>query len=132
MSINHLVSFFIASVKNAGKVKKDYVEFTHSKVIEGIVKIMVAEGFIKGYEVLEKRKNIKVVKVELSYYKGVCVIKDFVVVSTPGLRIYSGPSDLKPFYDGLGFVILSTNGGIMTDRSAKQLNVGGELLCKIF
>lgn len=132
MSVNHLVSFFIASVNNAGKVNKSHVEFTYSKVIEGIAKVMVEEGFIKGYEILEEKVGIKKLKLALSYYKNAFVIKDFKTVSKPGRREYSKISDMKPFYDGLGFYILSTNKGIVTDKSAKQLNVGGEVLCKIF
>ena len=132
MRVNHLVSYFIASVNNAGKVKKSHVEFTHSKIIEGIAKIMLEEGFIKSFEVIEERKGVNNIKIELSYFKDGFTIKDFKVVSTPGLRIYSGMQDLKPFYDGLGFFILSTNKGIMTDKTAKQMNVGGEVLCKIF
>ena len=132
MSVNHLVSYFIATVNNAGKVKKSHVEFTHSSVIEGICKVMLEEGFIKSFEVVEERKGIKTVKVELSYFKDGFTIKDFKVVSTPGLRIYSTVEELTPFYDGLGFFILSTNKGIITDKTAKQLNVGGEVLCKIF
>lgn len=132
MSVNHLVSFFIATVNNAGKVNKSSIEFGYSKVIEGICKIMLEEGFIKGYEVAEKAKNVKVIKVMLAYYKNSFVIKDFSVVSRPGLRDYSKIKDIKSFYDGLGVIILSTNKGIVTDKTAKQLNVGGEVLCKIF
>ena len=132
MSVNHLVSFFISSVKNAGKVNKSHVEFIYSKVLEGVAKIMVDEGFIKGYEIIEVRKNVKVIKVELSYFKNTHTIRHFEVVSTPGLRAYSHIKNMKPFYDGLGFYILSTNKGIMSDKTAKQFNVGGEILCKIF
>lgn len=132
MSVNHFVSYFIASVNNAGKVKKNFVEFNHSNLIEGMCKVMMEEGFIKSFEIIEERKGIKKVKLELAYFKDTFVIKDFKVVSTPGLRIYSDIKHMKPFRDGLGFYILSTNKGIMTDKAAKQMNVGGEVLCKIF
>lgn len=132
MSVNHLVSYFIATVNNAGKVGKSHIEFTYSKVIEGIAKVMLEEGFIKSYSVLAEKKGIKAIKVELSYFKNSFTIKDFKVVSKPGRRAYVNIADIKPFYDGLGFFILSTNKGIMTDKTAKQLNVGGEVLCKIF
>lgn len=132
MSVNHLVSFFIAAVKNAGQVKKESLEFTHSKVIEGICKILQEQGFIKGYEIFEPKKNIKQIRVFLSYYKKAFVIKDFKVVSTPGLRAYTNVKDMRPFYDGLGSLILSTNKGIITDKLARELKVGGEILCKIF
>jgi small subunit ribosomal protein S8 len=132
MSVNHLVSYFIASVNNAGKVGKSHVEFSYSKVIEGMCKVMAEEGFIKSFEIIEVREGIRVIKLELSYFKNAFTIKDFKVVSKPGLRSYSRIKELKPFYDGLGFFILSTNKGIMTDKAAKQVNVGGEVLCKIF
>jgi small subunit ribosomal protein S8 len=93
---------------------------------------MLDEGFIKGYEVFEKRAGVKVIKLQLSYFKDSFVIKKFSAVSTPGLRMYSGAKKIQQFFDGLGIVILSTNRGILTDKSAKQLNVGGEVLCKIF
>ena len=132
MSVNHPVSYFIASVNNASKVHKSHVEFMHSKVIEGICKVMLEEGFISNFEVLEVRTGVKNIRIELSYFKNSSTIKDFKVVSTPGLRVYSGSKSIKPFYDGLGHFIVSTNKGIMTDKSARQMNIGGEVLCKIF
>lgn len=132
MSVNHPISYFIASVNNAGKVKKSHVEFLYSKAIEGICKVMSEEGFVSSYEIFEERKGVKMVKVALSYFKDAFTIKDFRVVSTPGRREYVQAGEMKPFYDGLGFFILSTNKGIMTDKSAREHNVGGEVLCKIF
>jgi small subunit ribosomal protein S8 len=132
MSVNHLVSYFVSTVNNAGKVGKSHVEFNYSKIIEGITKVMLQEGFIKSYQILEERVGVKMIKIELSYFRNSFTIKDFKVVSTPGCRAYGKISKMNPFYDGLGFFILSTNKGIMTDKLAKQLNVGGEILCKIF
>jgi small subunit ribosomal protein S8 len=132
MSTNYVVSSFVSSVNNAGAVNKPIVDFPYSKIIEGILKILLDEGFISHYEVYEKRQNIRYIKIHMKYVKGKCSVQDFKVVSKPGKRIYSSPKLLRPHYDSLGHYVFSTSKGIMTDHSARHLNIGGEVLCKIF
>ncbi len=132
MSTNHAVSALISAINNAGAVKKATVIFPFNNMIDGILKILLNEGFISSYEVSEKRPNIKFVAINLKYVKSKHSIQDFKVVSKPGKRLYSSPKSLLPHYDGLGFYILSTNKGVITDQAARQLHVGGEVLCKIF
>ncbi len=132
MSTNHAVSALISSINNASAVKKPTTSIPFNNLVDGILKILVNEGFIASYDVSEIRPNIKVATVHLKYVRGKHSIQDFKVVSKPGKRLYSPSKTLLPHYDGLGFYILSTNKGIVTDQVARQLQVGGEILCKVF
>ncbi len=132
MSTNHAISALISSINNAGAVKKAAIKLPYNNVVGGVLKILYDEGFIASYEIYEERPNVKFVKVTLSYVKGKHSIQEFKVVSTPGKRIYSSSQTLLPYYDSLGFYIFSTSKGIITDNMARQLNVGGEILCKVF
>src|ERR1700754_5172967 len=89
------------------------------------------EGFIRGYAEVEF-KGHKELEIELKYHEGEPVIRELKRVSTPGRRVYSSVSDLKPHRQGLGVSILSTPQGVMTDTSAREKNVGGEVLCQVF
>lgn len=132
MSANHLVSALVSSVNNAGIVSKAHVSIPYSKLIEGILEILLNEGFILKYEVYEKTLNVRYFKITLKYVRGQHSIQDFKIVSKPGKRIYTSSKKLHPYYDSLGFYIFSTSKGIVTDVQARQMNVGGEVLCKIF
>ncbi len=132
MSANHLISALVSSINNAGAVSKSIVNIQYSNVLLGIVKILSREGFISKYEVYEKSPNVRNIKISLKYVHGQHSIKDLKIVSKPGKREYTSPKSLLPYYDSLGFYILSTSKGIITDVEARTLNVGGEILCKIF
>ena len=132
MSANHLISALVISVNNAGAVNKSIVNIPYSNVVSGILEILAKEGFIAKYEVYEKNPNVRYIKVFLKYVRGQHSIKDFQIVSKPGKRTYTSPKSLLPYYDSLGFYILSTSKGVVTDAEARTLNVGGEILCKIF
>ena len=132
MSTNHIVSSFISSINNAISVKKPYILFPYSGVVIGILNVLITEGLVSSFDEVEVRTNVKYLKVHLKYIKGSSSIQDFTVVSKPGKRIYSSPKSLLPHYDSLGFYILSTSKGIVTDGTARSLNVGGEILCKVF
>jgi small subunit ribosomal protein S8 len=132
MSTNHAISALISSINNAGAVKKSAIKLPFNNVVGGVLRILLDEGFIASYEVYDERPNVKFVTISLKYVKGKHSIQEFKVVSTPGKRIYSSPKSLLPYYDSLGFYIFSTSKGIITDNIARQLNVGGEILCKVF
>lgn len=127
-----MVSSFISSINNAVAVKKSYILFPYSRLIIGILNVLSSEGLVLSFDEVEIRANIKYLKVYLKYVKGNPSIQDFSVVSKPGKRVYSSPKSLLPHYDSLGFYILSTSKGIVTDSVARSLNVGGEILCKVF
>jgi len=132
MSTNHAISALISSINNAGAVKKSTINLPFNNIVGGVLKILLDEGFIASYDVYEERPNVKFVRIALKYVKGKHSIQEFKVVSTPGKRIYSSSQTLLPYYDSLGFYIFSTSKGIVTDNVARQLNVGGEILCKVF
>jgi small subunit ribosomal protein S8 len=132
MSANHLISALVSSINNAGIVNKSNVNIPYSNVLLGILQILEREGFIAKYDVYEKTPNVRYIKVFLKYVRGQHSIKDFHIVSKPGKRMYSSPKSLHPYYDSLGFYILSTSKGVITDVEARTLNVGGEILCKVF
>jgi len=96
-----------------------------------LLDVLKNEGFIRGYAEVEV-KGHKELEIELKYHEGEPVIRELKRVSTPGRRVYSSVSDLKPHRQGLGVSILSTPQGVMTDTSAREKNVGGEVLCQVF
>jgi len=94
--------------------------------------VLQAEGFIRGYAEVEFKGGRKELEIELKYHEGRPVIRELKRVSTPGRRVYAGVADLKPHRNGLGLSIVSTPQGLMTDTSAREKNVGGEVLCQVF
>jgi small subunit ribosomal protein S8 len=103
----------------------------NSRLRTRLLDVLQAEGFIRGYAEVEA-KGHKQLEIELKYHEGEPVIRELKRVSTPGRRVYSSVGDLKPHRQGLGVSILSTPQGVMTDSSAREKNVGGEVLCQVF
>ena len=97
-----------------------------------VLDVLQREGFIRGFEMINSENNKNEFKIELKYLDGEPCIKKISRVSTPGRRVYSGINSLPRHFDGLGISILSTSKGIMSDQEARQENVGGEILCKVF
>ena len=102
-----------------------------SRLRASVLDVLKSEGFIRGYAEVEF-KGHKELEIELKYHEGEPVIRELKRVSTPGRRVYSSVSDLKPHRQGLGVSILSTPQGVMTDNSAREKNVGGEVLCRVY
>jgi small subunit ribosomal protein S8 len=111
--------------------RKEKVITPSSKIKLGILDILKKNGFIKDY-IVGNNGYFDVIEISLSYSGLQPVIREIEVISRPGKRAYSKVSDIPVVYNGLGVVVLSTPKGIITDYEAKQLNVGGELLLKIF
>jgi len=97
-----------------------------------VLEVLQKEGYIRGYSVLEKRSGVAELTIELKYYEGAPVIREITRVSRPGRRVYSKIKDLRQVYDGLGVAILSTPKGVLADHEARDQNVGGEVLCRVF
>lgn len=129
--MNHAVSQLVTCLKNGQMARKERVITPSSKLKLGILEILKKDGFIKDYEV-EDNGAFEVIEISLAYNGLQPVIKDIEVISKPGKRVYSKVEDIPVVYNGLGVVILSTPKGVITDYDAKHLNVGGELLLKIF
>lgn len=129
--MNHSVSQLVTCLKNGQMARKDRVYTPGSKLKISILEILKKDGFIKDY-VVENNGSFDVIEIILAYNGTQPVIKEIEVLSTPGKRSYSSVNEIPIVYNGLGVVILSTPKGIITDYEAKHLNVGGELLLKIF
>jgi small subunit ribosomal protein S8 len=100
-----------------------------SKIKAAIAKVLKEEGYVEGFSVSGDKKPV--LEIELKYHAGRPVIERIDRVSRPGLRIYKGHSDIPQVMNGLGVAIVSTSIGLMTDRKARALGVGGELLCLV-
>jgi small subunit ribosomal protein S8 len=132
MHITDTVADLLTRIRNASSAHHDTVDVPASNMKKAIVKILLDEGYIKGYTVLEDKKQ-GVIRIALKYSAGKTpVITGLRRVSKPGLRIYTSCEDCPKVRNGLGVAILSTSYGIMTDKEAKKQNVGGEVLAFIW
>jgi small subunit ribosomal protein S8 len=129
--MNHPVSQLVTCLKNGQMARKEKVITPGSKLKVSVLEILKKEGFIRDF-LVENNGSFDVLEITLSYNGTQAVIKDIEVMSTPGRRVYSKVNDIPIVYNGLGVVVLSTPKGVITDYEAKNLNVGGELLLKIF
>ena len=132
MAMNHAVSELICCIKNGQMVNKAKVEFDSSKLKKDILSLLKREGYIKDYSVVKSEKGFDRLSVELAYHKNAPVINKIQVISKPGRRVYCGVEDIPNVFNGLGMIVLSTSKGILFDYEAKKLNIGGELLLRIF
>ena len=125
------ISDMLARIKNACMRSFETVDIPSSKMKAGILRVLEREGYINGFEEVEK-DGFKVLRVALRYYDGKPSIKVMDRVSKPSCRVYSKLKNIKPVFNGFGIYVLSTSRGIMSDAEAKENNVGGEILCKVF
>ncbi len=132
MSIDSIGNF-LTIIRNGIRASKPFVVTPHSKMNVELVRILKEEGFVKNFEI-DSTDLIKKIKVVLKYVQGESVIHQIVRVSTPGRRVYAKVKNVKPVVGGFGISILSTNRGLMTDKQAKepQLGLGGEVICKVW
>ncbi len=132
MQVTDTIADLLTRIRNAQAAKHDTVEVPASKMKKAICQILVDEGYVRHYSVKEDGKQ-GMITITLKYAEGrTPVIKGLKRVSKPGLRIYSGAAELPKVMKGLGVAIVSTSKGIMTDRAARQENVGGEVLAFIW
>jgi small subunit ribosomal protein S8 len=121
----------LTRIRNGQLRRKGKISSPNSRLRIRLLDVLQEEGFIRGYAEVEV-KGHKELEIELKYHEGQPVIRELKRVSTPGRRVYSSVKDLKPHRSGLGVSILSTPQGLMTDTSAREKNVGGEVLCQVF
>ena len=126
------ISDFLTRVRNAVKANHKVVEAPGSKMKQAITKILFEQGYILAYKFEEDAKGHAVIKIALKYHPETKVnaIKGLKRVSRPGLRRYASAAEMP--LNGLGIAIVSTSKGIMTDKKARQENVGGEVLCYVY
>ena len=132
MSVNDPLGDMIARIKNAATRRRSKVLTPASKLRQRVLDVLQSEGYIRGYSVLEEPGEFPQFEIELKYYDGQPVIAEIARISTPGRRVYSSIKDLKPIKNGLGISILSTPKGVMSDTAARDQNVGGEVLCRVY
>ncbi|MCC9625697.1 30S ribosomal protein S8 [Thalassospira sp. MA62] len=132
MSMTDPVGDMLTRIRNGQRVGKSSVVSPASKLRTGVLDVLQREGYIRGYNISEIRKGVSEITIELKYFEGDSVIKQIDRVSTPGRRVYSKIKDLPKVYNGLGIAVLSTPKGVLSDQEAREQNVGGEILCKVF
>lgn len=128
MSMTDPVADLLTRIRNAQMVGKTSVSMPSSKLKIAIAKVLHDEGYVDGFTSRECDGK-SVLTIALKYYAGEPVIERIDRVSTPGLRVYKGKNDLPRVMNGLGIAIVSTPKGVMTDRKARENNMGGEVLC---
>ena len=131
MQISDVIADMLTRIRNANDAKHETVDIPASNMKKAIAEILVNEGYIKGYQVIEDGKQ-GVIRVTLKYVGKQKVIHGLRRVSKPGLRIYSNCEDMPRVMNGLGIAIVSTSKGIMTDKQARKENVGGEVLAFVW
>jgi len=132
MAVNDPIGDMITRIRNAAMRKRSKVLTPASKLRERVLQVLRDEGYIRGYAIIEKPGEFPAFEIELKYFDGEPVIADIARVSKPGRRVYSSIRDLKPVKNGLGISILSTPKGVMSDNAARDANVGGEVLCRVY
>ena len=132
MAISDPIADMLTRIRNANTAKHDTVDIPASKMKQAIADILLSEGYVKAVEVVNDGK-FDVIRITLKYDDNrTPVISGLRRISKPGLRIYSSCADMPKVRKGLGIVIVSTSKGIMTDKKARELNVGGEVLAYVW
>ena len=132
MTLIDPISDMITRIRNAQTRLLHKVKIPNSKFRAKILEVLKREGYISDYKLLQIRNNIQVLSVDLKYNEGLPVIKEIKRVSKPGRRIYARADSIPKIQNGLGLAIVSTSKGIMTDNDARNQNVGGEIICRVF
>jgi small subunit ribosomal protein S8 len=132
MSMSDPMGDMFTRIRNGQRCGMSTVSCPASKFRANVLDAMEREGYIRGFSWAELRKGLQELTIELKYSNGTPVIREISRVSKPGRRVYSRIKDLPREYNGLGVSILSTPRGILSDAEARDANVGGEVLCRIF
>ena len=132
MQITDPIADMLTRIRNAAAARHDYVDVPASKMKKSIAQILLDEGYIKNFQIVDNG-NQGIIRIALKYganrQKAITGLKR---VSKPGLRVYAGAQELPKVLRGLGIAIVSTSKGVMTDKKARELNVGGEVLAFVW
>ncbi len=133
MTMSDPIADMLTRIRNANTAKHDTVDIPSSKMKVAIADILVDEGYIVKYDIIEEN-NFNTIRVTLKYGadKNEKIISGIKRISKPGLRVYAGKNEIPYVLGGLGIAILSTNQGIVTDKQARKLQVGGEVLAFVW
>ena len=133
MTMSDPIADMLTRIRNANTAKHDTVDVPASKMKVAIAEILLNEGYIKSFELVDNG-NFKDIRIELKYGKdkNEKIISGIKRISKPGLRVYASKDELPKVLGGLGIAIISTNQGVVTDKQARKLNVGGEVLAFVW
>ena len=132
MSMNDPLGDMLTRIRNAQMRKKGKVSTPGSRLRANVLDVLEQEGFIRGYTSTDHGNGRTEFDIELKYFDGAPVIKLIERVSKPGRRVYAAVDAMPRVANGLGITIVSTPKGVMADHAARENNVGGEVLCKVF
>ena len=131
MPVNDPIGDMLTRIRNSSLRGKSTVSTPASTLRARVLDVLLAEGYIRGYEKAETSNGQGEFTISLKYYEGEPVIRELKRVSKPGRRVYMGVEDLPSVRNGLGVAIVTTPKGVMTDRKARATGVGGEVLCYV-
>jgi small subunit ribosomal protein S8 len=131
MNITDPIADMLTRIRNAQMVNKPSVQIPASRLKMAIAQVLKTEGYISDVAEVSLSEHRKVIEVTLKYYRGKPVIERLQRVSRPGLRAYRGKDALPRVQNGLGAAIVSTSKGMMTDAKARELGLGGEVICLV-
>ena len=132
MTMTDPIADMLTRIRNANVVKHETVDVPASNIKKEIVRILLEEGFVRGYDVIEDEKQ-GIIRIQLKYgQSGERVISGLKRISKPGMRVYADKHEVPRVLNGLGISIISTSKGILTDKQARKENVGGEVICYVW
>ena len=131
MSMSDPVADMLTRIRNAQSAKKTNVSMPNTKLKIAIAEVLKTEGYIADYRIEELDNNKKKLTIDLKYYQGKPVIENIRRISRPGLRVYRDKNKLPRIMGGMGVAIISTSKGVISDRAARLLGEGGEILCSV-
>lgn len=132
MALSDPLGDMLTRIRNGQRANKGAVSTPASRLRRNVLDVLRREGYIRGYETVEHDDGKAEISIELKYHNGEPVIRELTRVSTPGRRVYAGVKELPSVYNGLGIAIVSTPRGVVSDAEARELRVGGEILCTVF
>ncbi|RDY22722.1 30S ribosomal protein S8 [Romboutsia maritimum] len=132
MTMTDPIADMLTRIRNANVVKHETVDVPASNIKKELARILLEEGFIRGYDVIEDGKQ-GIIRIQLKYGQtGERVITGLKRISKPGMRVYAANHEVPRVLNGLGISVISTSKGILTDKQARKENVGGEVICYVW
>lgn len=131
MQITDTIADLLTRIRNASAAKHESVDVPASNMKKAIANILLEEGYVKDVEIIDDNKQ-GIIRITLKYLDKKSVISGLKRISKPGLRVYAGKEDLPKVLGGLGIALISTSKGVMTDKQARKLGVGGEVLAYVW
>jgi len=133
MSMTDPIADLLSRIRTAYLAKHDRLDLPASKVKQGVCQILKEEGYIESFQLIGESTTKKSIRIVLRYTpEGQPMIRHLQRVSTPGRRVYRAADEVRPVLNGIGVGIVSTSSGLVTDKKARELRIGGEILCEVW